>query len=464
MKSLFKIIRRYMLTALFILTIMFLVNVALFAFLSYIGYQNTVEDAPMTGGLGTRDTLEQLGEEFQESRGRYEMTDTGLRLLEESVYVWAMYIDGDGRVGWSWQLPGEIPLSYTMADVSVLSKWYVEDYPVRTWIHGDGLMVYAREKNSVIRTNGEYSVAFVKNLPRYVLIWIMANLLLILMLVLFMGYRFYRSLQPLAYGIEELSHRKSIYIPPRGVSEELVQQLNETSRILEEQDRKLTRRDNARTEWIAGVSHDIRTPLALIIGYSAGLSQDESLGKEQQEKAGAIQRQSLTIKKLIEDLNLTSKLEYNVQPLRLGEYSPGPLLREIAADYYNDGLDSKYEISLSVDQQVETVKAQGDIALLKRCFRNLIGNSIRHNEKGCMVTIKLLKYGENSTQYTIMDSGAGIPAQVVEVLEGVSRRADSGEVPHVMGLRVVSRIVKAHHGELKFPKRPSGSSDVQIIL
>ena len=56
------------------------------------------------------------------------------------------------------------------------------------------------------------------------------------------------------------------------------------------------------------------------MGYADTLVRDHSTGEEQKKKAVSIQRQSLMIKKLIDDLNLTSKLEYDAQPLRLQRY------------------------------------------------------------------------------------------------------------------------------------------------
>ena len=92
-----------------------------------------------------------------------------------------------------------------------------------------------------------------------------------------------------------------------------------------------------------------------------------------------IQQQSLVIRQLISDLNLTSKLEYHAQPLSVTEYAPAELLRECAADYYDQGLDDIYEIELQIGPKEERLRLTGDRGLLMRAFRNLVGNSIRHN-------------------------------------------------------------------------------------
>ncbi len=92
------------------------------------------------------------------------------------------------------------------------------------------------------------------------------NLLLLLCLALAFGYRFYKALKPVAGGIEALSKKEKVEIPEKGMIDELAAKLNQASEILCLQNSKLEQRDNARTDWIAGVSHDIRTPLAMIGG------------------------------------------------------------------------------------------------------------------------------------------------------------------------------------------------------
>ena len=82
-------------------------------------------------------------------------------------------------------------------------------------------------------------------------------------------------------------------------------------------DLKMCIRDRARTEWISGVSHDIRTPLSLVLGYSNLLEEQACTDEKIRKEASVIRQESLKIRDLIEDLNLTSKLEYHMQPLRM---------------------------------------------------------------------------------------------------------------------------------------------------
>lgn len=95
--------------------------------------------------------------------------------------------------------------------------------------------------------------------------------------------------------------------PPEGFTAELAEKLNQTSAHLQKQSEIIARRDQARTRWIAGVSHDVRTPLALILGWAEQLEQDSALPDETRQKPGNIRVQSEKLRALIADLNLTSK-------------------------------------------------------------------------------------------------------------------------------------------------------------
>lgn len=451
MKGLSKIIRRYVLTAMLITALALAFNFVIFILWGY-----RLADAEHS--VSIRRQIELLAGELEEKDGGYHMSEEGLRQLKESVFRWGMLVEGDGRVGWTYELPPEIPRSYTLADMSVLSKWYLKDYPVFTWTYGDGVLVMGQEKESMARFNMEYSVRFLNHIPKIFFSIVVLNLLLVFLLALFFGYRFYRSLRPVAQGIERLSNNEAASLPEKGMVEELSRRLNQTSQILERQNRQLARRDNARTNWIAGVSHDIRTPLSLILGHADSLGKNPSLDGDGRRKAQAISRQSMYIKKLIEDLNLTSKLEYGAQPLRMEKICPASFLRQIAADYYNEEMLGDCQLDLAVDEDVEQAQIQADKGLLTRAFQNLIGNSVRH-APGCQIWIQMKREG-SWLCFSFQDSGPGILPEVAAIAQG---RLENPNI-HVMGLRVVRQIVVAHGGRMKFARENGKQLGVRLLL
>lgn len=465
MKSLWKISRRYVLSAILITVLVLYANIAAFMFLGMKNISSVEENE-----IG-RERMEKISTELIEEDGTYHLSTAGKALLEDSSFIWAMFLDENGDVVWNWQLPGEeFATHYSIGEISAFSKWYLNDYPVRTWKKGEGLMVYGMEKESVVRFDLLYDREVLLAIPDTFKGLAVVNITLLVLLAVFFAWRFYRSIRPIAEGIGELAEKKNTRVPERGLTAELASKLNRASEILKAQDEALERRDMARTEWIAGVSHDIRTPLALITGYADELAREEGIGEEGHRRAEQIQNLSLLIGQLIADLNLTSKLEYQAQPLHKTEYSPAGLLRECVAEYYNQGILNEYEIEVEITTDAEQIRLLGDTGLLLRAFRNLIGNSMRHNPNGCVVSVRLTGT-ITGAEYFFSDSGSGIPAKVADALGKEMNKAsdhlenNSADHPvHIMGLRIVMQIIRAHGGRMEFVPRENGNYDVRLLL
>lgn len=93
-------------------------------------------------------------------------------------------------------------------------------------------------------------------------------------------------------------------------------------------------RDEARSNWISGISHDIRTPLSMILGYASEMEDNSDLPKEQRHQSGIIRRQGEKLRSLVSDLNLVSMLEYEMQPLHLKDIRLSVLARQVVADFF----------------------------------------------------------------------------------------------------------------------------------
>ena len=242
-----------------------------------------------------------------------------------------------------------------------------------------------------------------------------------------------------------------------------------TSSHLQQKNEMLARRDDARTQWIAGVSHDVRTPLALILGWSEQLEQNAALPDTARQKAAGIRTQSEKLRSLIDDLNLTSKLEYGAQPLRKERFTAGPLFRELVAQLYDSPLAEKCEISLHQSDAAEHAQILVDRALLGRLLENLISNSVRHsggngaqsNVYNIIAPVRIsiqIDVVEEMLHLTLADNGKGYPETVLAALS-------SGEIgentPHILGLHVVEQIAEAHGGKATFGQNtPCGAKAV----
>ena len=190
----------------------------------------------------------------------------------------------------------------------------------------------------------------------------------------------------------------------------------------------------------------------MILGYADRIAHDPQASPAIQDQARIIQKQSVKIKDLIQDLTLVSQLEYEMQPLRKQEIHLARLLRTIAADTLNAGLADVYSLDLDISKEAEDLQLACDPRLIRRAIGNLIGNSVAHNPQGCSIMLKL-ETNENLIILTAADDGIGLSEaqrQILEetphYLESIDERLD---LRHGLGLILVRQITEVHGGTMK---------------
>ena len=193
--------------------------------------------------------------------------------------------------------------------------------------------------------------------------------------------------------------------------------------------------------------------MSLILGYAQQL--EHTAAPEGQAKAAAIRIQSQKIKALIEDLNLTSKLEYNAQPLRLTQVQAGAMVRQWAAAFC-DSLPEPFSLELALSEEAGRQVLTMDAELMTRAVDNLLNNSVRHNPGGCAITLRAEIAAEHFV-LTIQDDGGGYPPEVLDRLNHPDRPV-SHDSPHRLGLTLVRQIVQAHGGRIVFRNAPGATA------
>lgn len=437
MKTFVRLIRRYLLTAVGVMLLLVTVGIGLLAYLGWQESQRTIQ-------------RDYSVEEIADSMVR---TETGLAFGPAhpaerwmAGYAWAMVLDDAGNVIWSYALPETLDRTYTPSDVARFARWYLDDYPVFCWSEEYGLFVVGLARGSLWRYNIYSSQEMVVDVVQGVVPVFGGFLLAGLVLCFWLSWRGAKRLQTVAAGLDRLAEGQTVQLDTGGFTGELAEKLNQTSAHLQRKNEIIAQRDNARTQWIAGVSHDVRTPLALILGWAEQLEQDKALPAPARQKAGGIRTQSEKLRALIDDLNLTSKLQYGAQPLRKELCAAGPLVRELVAQFCDSPLAERCDLSLTQTPAAEQAKLSVDRALLGRLLENLLNNSIRHNEAPVRICIRTEVVG-GSFCLTVADDGAGYPPAVLAALNAPEPVENA---PHILGLHVVEQIASAHGGRAVF--------------
>lgn len=434
MKTAGRMVRRYILAAFIIVLLVLAVNGALFAGIVIHYGSQSMQDGFFPVG--------KFAESFVRTENGYS-PDPSLEWQQH--FAWAMLLDDGGEILWSENLPAELNHSYTVPEVAAFSRWYLKDYPVMVYRNDWGLLVAGKPKGSMTRFDFYMDNDILYALLSTVGPLLLLDLGLVLAICLWLGWRGARPLRELAEGIGQLAQGKEVHLKESGATAELAEKLNQTSLHLQKQNELIARRDMTRANWIAGVSHDIRTPLALIMGYGEQLAQQFPAQSEPRKKADAICIQSQKIKALIDDLNLTFKLQYNAQPLRKAPIQMGAWLRRCVADFC-DSLEETHSVDLLIREPAGQTVLEADGELLARAVDNLLNNSVRHNPSGCDIWVAA-EIVDGQLVLEVRDNGAGYPEAV---LRNLSDTCSDPNAPHILGLHLVQQIVAAHGGQTEF--------------
>ena len=434
MKTISRLIRRYILAAFAIVLLVLTVNGALLVGIVIHYGSNSLQDGFFPVG--------KFAESFAQTEDGYAPDPS---LAWKPHFAWAMLLSDSGEILWSENLPKELNHPYTVPEVAAFSRWYLQDYPVMVYRNDYGLLVAGKPKSSMTRFDFYMDNDILYALLSTFVPLLLLDLGLVLIICLLLGWRGAKPLRALVEGIGLLAEGKEVHLKESGTTAELAEKLNQTSRHLQKQNELIARRDMTRANWIAGVSHDIRTPLALIMGNAEQLASQFPQSSEPRKKADAICTQSKKIKALIEDLNLTFKLQYNAQPLRRTPTQMGAWLRRCVADFC-DSLEEAYSVDLLIREPAGQAILEADGELLTRAMDNLLNNSVRHNPSGCNITV-LAGITDEQFILEVRDNGAGYPEAV---LRNLSDTCSDPNAPHILGLHLVQQIVEAHGGQTVF--------------
>lgn len=461
MTSIMRLIKRFVITLILSLLVLLVLNIVLIVTV----LQN---DRESMGGWGM---ASQLAETLNAGPdGEYELPEEGRRMLEQSN-IWAVLVqDGTGDVIWhSENLPEEIQLHYSAAEISWYTRGYIEDYPTTTAAMGENLIIVGNPKERYWKElYPTWNLDMIKNMPRTILIFFGANLAIVFLIYLIVVSGILRSVKPIVQGIQALPGGRDVYVKEKGLLSDLAAALNRVSEMLRCQEYELKKKEQARADWISGVSHDIRTPLSMVMGYAADIEEDAKESEEIRQKAGIIRMQSIRMKNLVNDLNLASKLEYQVQPVKVEEMNLVTLLRETAVYFMNLDIEGKYPVELAVDRmQTSGGSFYGDKELLKRAVHNLLLNAQIHNPAGCQIRMELSEYPECFC-VTVEDDGIGVTDEQLEKLRNTPHymlsSGTASEQRHGLGLLIVQQIIAAHGGRVEFGQGVKRGFRVDIFL
>ena len=298
-----------------------------------------------------------------------------------------------------------------------------------------------------------------------------AIIIFALILMAVVSYIFSRNLvKPMVSVVEDIDDLKNgIYKDKKnkqGIYKDVSKNINDLSVILKENEIHRKEVDKAKEEWIANISHDLKTPLSSIKGYAELLKGDAyEINIEDAKRYGSsILDNSEYIQELVNDLSLIYKLKNKVLAISYKEENIVAVSQEVIIDLLNNSKYSEREINFNYDD--EKVILNCDKKYFKRALNNVVINSLEHNSKDTIVDIAILKE-EGHIKIIIEDNGQGIREDDLKNIfdryyRGVN--TSSSFKGSGLGMAIAREVIKWHNGSINIESELGKGTKVKIIL
>ena len=231
------------------------------------------------------------------------------------------------------------------------------------------------------------------------------------------------------------------------------QELEDAKDLAEDDAKKQKAESDLKSQFIYNISHDLKTPITNIMGFSKILLTDNAgnLSKEQKEYLQIIYDESDRFLQLVKQILDVAKLQsgivkLDVQPVNFRDILNNPSIKSLQEACENKGLEFVWE----VDYDVPEITADPNRVI--QIFSNLIGNALKFTEKG-YIKIKVTRK-KGTVCIDVSDTGIGIAKSDIpkifkkfyQLKRGMVKQEGSGTG---LGLSIVSEIVHLHHGMIK---------------
>ena len=275
-----------------------------------------------------------------------------------------------------------------------------------------------------------------------------------------------RQVKETARQIARGDFGRRVRIKSKGELGELAESLNTMADELQQKMENLRQLDRVRTDFVANVSHELKTPLTLIKGYIETLQNKVFDDKDKSARfISIIKEHSDRLGNIIDDLLSLSELELSRNCVNRTEFDLKEVIDEISLGF-EQALAGKNQ-SLTVNARGDDFRIQADRNKIEQVFANLIDNAVKYTKESGQIEISLFER-DQVVCATVQDNGIGIPKEHRDrVFERFYRvdKARSRELGGTgLGLSIVKHIVLAHNGKIAIESEPNKGTTVSVAF
>ncbi|UWD47532.1 HAMP domain-containing histidine kinase [Clostridioides difficile] len=461
-----KITRNFMFTIVFVVISVVIINiVSILYVISTNNFFNVV---------GSKNSPEEFARSFKkelyEKNGEFELSKAGINKLKES-HSWLQVLNDSGEELHRVNVPTNIPKKYTPFQMVNNYKYIKTEYTnfvLEKYLDNQHLNIIIGIPSRVV---SRITLTYSQNNTKEILNKIITLTLVIDGVVaLSIGYLFSRKLtKPISnviWSIETMANGNySLYLKDRGIYEEVFENINILADTLRINEAESKENEELREEWLANITHDIKTPLASIQGYAEIINDKdyEFIEEELREYTEIIYNKSKYIKDLVDDLNLSTRLKNNSLTLNKKKINLVSLVRNIIIDILNDNRYKNRNIEFVSHE--DFIEVYVDSILFRRAITNLIFNSIVHNKEETLIKIEIVK--KDTIEIMIKDSGVGISKNDLKhIFEKYYRGTNTGELHKGsgLGMAISKEIIEIHEGSIYVSSKIGIGTEVVIKI
>ena len=235
-------------------------------------------------------------------------------------------------------------------------------------------------------------------------------------------------------------------------------ELRQVARTFNSMSDKMREVENSRREFVANVSHELRSPITSIKGFAEGMADGVIPQEDHPKYLRLVAEESNRLSRLVGDLLQLSRLEREDAALEMTEFDMDEMLRRAIIRRMND-LDRK-EIEVECDFRADPCMVRADQERIEQVVINLLDNAIRFTEENGKIRLTT-EIREHLAEITIWDDGASVPeedrSRIFERFFTSDRAHTSGKGTG-LGLSICQRIMEMHGREIRLLNPEKGTA------
>lgn len=268
-----------------------------------------------------------------------------------------------------------------------------------------------------------------------------------------------RPIRQLTLGADQLAAGDYAIRLPTTRRDELGDLAENFNRLAETLEQNL----EARQQWIAEISHELRTPVAILRGEIEAIQ--DKIRPASEQNMGSLHQEVGRLNQLIDDLHELTMADLGALNYQMGEVDLAELLRECIDNHETALANSGLEVRIQGGKQA--VKVLGDDSRLMQVLDNLLQNSLRYTQAPGQIVIRLARQGRQ-VGLKWSDTAPGVKDEDLPRLFDRLYRAEKSRSRKLggsgLGLAITEKIIQAHQGSIRASHSSLGGLSIALIL